>query len=587
MWNVSIDAPQESAMSSSQFDRLMTAAQRGLVTRREVLEAGLKFGLSSAAIMSLMAVAPEASASTPSMNSLRDVGRHQDDTLDTGTFTMLRDGGAPDLDPHSQYDNAAQAIVLGSHEMLIRFKGQSTFEYEPMLAESWEVSEDQSTYTFKLPAGVTFQDGDTCDATAVKASFNRFLLMDKGPVNVIKRFAPDPEMVEVVDDLTVRFNLGAPQPLFLSAMAASYGPMIVNTAYVEANKTDDDPYANEFYRNGAPGSGTGPYILTENSVNEQVVLDKWDGFHGGWEKPHFSQLVVRIVEEMSTRRQLVENGEADATVQNLSPEDYEALRQNADVQVVSHPSTAVYWTTINAVRTGSPEARQGLCWAFPYDEVVNGVYKGHVTPTGPLATTVRGYDPNVFIYTTDLDKAKELLTGAGFEEGYTFDYAINAGEAIERSVAELYQANLAEIGYTLDIQELDRATFVDLAYGDSAGEDRPFFFGGWGWWPDYNDAWNQLVPSFGSPEQGGFANAGLWQNERFWQILDDTANFTDEAEYDKLMAEAQNIAMEVDPPAIFYGELQWTVVLRSNIVGFDWNPIYLSAYPFGQMSRTS
>lgn len=576
-------------MSSLQFDRLMAAAQKGLVTRREVLETGLKFGLSSAAIIALMDVAPEASASAPSPSSLRSLGRarRQDDTLDTGTFTMLRDGGAPDLDPHSQYDNAAQAILLGSHEMLIRFKGQSTFEYEPMLAESWEVSEDQSTFTFKIPEGVTFQDGDPCDATAVKASFNRFLLMGMGPVNVISRFAPDPEMVEVVDATTVRFNLGTPQPLFLSALSSSYGPMVVNTAYVEANKTDDDPYAHEFYLLGAPGSGTGPYILTENSVNEQVILDKFDGYHGGWETPHFSQLVVRIVEEMATRRQLIENGDADATFQNLAPEDYEALRQNPDVQVISHPSTAVYWTTINAVKTGSPEARQGLCWAFPYEEVVNGVYKGHVTRTGPIATTVRGYDPNVFLYTTDLDKAKELLLGAGFEEGFTFDYAINAGEAIERSVAELYQANLATIGYDLEIQELDRATFVDLAYGEAAGEDRPFFFGGWGWWPDYNDAWNQLLPNFGSPEQGGSANAGLWLNERFSEILDNTANFTDEAEYDTLMAEAQNITTELDPPAIFYGELQWTVAMRANIAGFDWNPIYLSAYPFRQMSRTS
>jgi ABC-type transport system substrate-binding protein len=564
----------------------MAAAQKGLLSRRQVLEAGLKFSLSSAAIIALMDVAPEASASGGS-RTLRDIGRHQDDALDTGTFTMLRDGGAPDLDPHSQYDNAAQAIVLGSHEMLIRFKGQSTFEYEPMLAESWEASEDQSTFTFTIPAGVTFQDGDVCDATAVKASFNRFLLMDKGPVNVIKRFAPDPEMVEVVDDVTVRFNLGKPQPLFLSAMAASYGPMIVNTAYVEANKTEDDPYANEFYRQGAPGSGTGPYILTENSVNEQVVLDKWDDYRGGWETPHFSQLVVRIVEEMATRRQLIENGDADATVQNLSPEDLEALSQNPDVQVVNHPSTAVYWTTINAVRAADPKARQGFCWAFPYDEVVNGVYKGHITRTGPLATTVRGYDPNVFLYTTDLAKAKEALIAGGFPEGSSFDYAINSGETIERSVAELFQANLAEIGYTLDISELDRATFVDLAYGEAAGEDRPFFFGGWGWWPDYNDAWNQLVPNFGSPEQGGFANAGLWSNERFWQILDDTATFTDQAEYDTLMAEAQNISTELDPPAIFYGELLWGVALRANIVGFDWNPLYLSAYPFRNMSRTA
>jgi peptide/nickel transport system substrate-binding protein len=240
---------------------------------------------------------------------------------------------------------------------------------------------------------------------------------------------------------------------------------------------------------------------------------------------------------------------------------------------------------MNAPRIGSVEARQGFSWAFPYEEVVQGVYQGRVIRTGPLATTNLGYDPDVFLYTTDLVKAKELLEAGGHAEGSTFEYAINAGSAVERSVAELFLANLAEIGYNLDILELDRATFVDLAYGAAGADERPHFFGGWGWWPDYNDAWNQLVPNFGSPEQGGFANAGLWTNDRFFEILDLTANYTDQAEYDALMKEAQNITTELDPPAIFYGELLWTTALRSDIKGFNFNPIYLSAYPFYRMWR--
>jgi peptide/nickel transport system substrate-binding protein len=433
-------------MSDAQIDRLMEAARRGTFSRRQVLETGLKLGISSAAIIAAMDIAPEAMAA-PAPSKVTRSTRHEG--ADTGTFTMLRDGGAPDLDPHSAYDNAAAAIILATTEMLIQFKGESTTEYDPMLAESWEASPDNKTFTFKLFPNVTFQDGDPCTAQNVKDSFQRFLEMNMGPVNVIARFAPDPAMLEVVDDLTVRFNLAESEPLFLSAMASSFGPFVINTKYVADNKTDDDPWAHEFYLEGAPGSGTGPYTLTENSVNDQVVMEKYDGYHGGWEEPHFSKLVVRIVEEMSTRRQLVENGEADATVQNLSPEDFEALRQNPDIQVVSYDSTAVYWATINAVRSLSASARQGFCYAFPYSEVSVGVYKGQVIRTGPLATTVRGYDKDVFLYQTDLNKAKELLVAGGFPEGSTFDYMFTAGEAIERSVAELFQANLASIGYTL------------------------------------------------------------------------------------------------------------------------------------------
>ncbi|HRA48246.1 MAG TPA: ABC transporter substrate-binding protein, partial [Thermomicrobiales bacterium] len=437
----------------------------------------------------------------------------------------------------------------------------------------------------KIPAGVTFQDGDPCTAQSVVDSFNRFLLMNMGPVNVIARFAPKPEMVTAVDDLTVQFSLGVPQPLFLSALSSSYGPMVVNTRYVAENKTDDDPWAHEFYLQGAPGSGTGPYLLTENSVTEQVVLEKFDGWHGGWDRPYFSKLVVRIVEEMATRRQLVENGGADATAQNLSAEDFEAMRTNPDLQVVSGDSTAVYWTTMNGVRAADPKARQGFSYAFPYAEVVTGVYKDRIVRTGPLATTVRGYDPDVFIYQTDLDKAKDLLAAGGIDESVTLDYVINAGSAVERSVAELYQANLATIGLTLEIQEMDRATYIDLAYGDVEGVDKPMFFGGWSWWPDYNDAWNQLLPNFGSPEQGGFANIGKYSNTRFFEILDETAHWTDEAAYNTLMKEAQNILTELDPPAIFYGAIQWTTALRADIEGFGFNSLYLSAYPFWYMSR--
>ncbi|MER3485656.1 MAG: ABC transporter substrate-binding protein, partial [Chloroflexota bacterium] len=198
-------------------------------------------------------------------------------------------GSAPDLDPHYAYDNAAQAIILGAYEMLIQYKGASTDEYEPMLAESWEVNEDQSVYTFKLYPNVQFHDGDPCTAQSVKDSFTRCILMGAAVSNVVTRFVPDPNMIEVVNDLTVRFNLGRPQPLFLAAMASSYGPFIVNTKYVEEHKTDDDPWAHEWFRENAVG--TGPYVLKENNPTERVVLEKFDDYHDGWEGNHFDRIV--------------------------------------------------------------------------------------------------------------------------------------------------------------------------------------------------------------------------------------------------------------------------------------------------------
>jgi peptide/nickel transport system substrate-binding protein len=453
-----------------------------------------------------------------------------------------------------------------------------------MLAESWETNADQSVATFALAPNAVFHDGTPCDAQAVKDAFTRFLLMDTGPVNVIKRFVTDPAQIVAVDAATVRFDLGRPQPLFLAAMASSYGPLVTNPRMVEAHKTDEDPWAHEWFL--ANASGTGPYVLTENSPTEQVILDKFADYHGGWDGPHFERIVVRIVEEVATRRQLLESGQADATALNLTPEIVDAIGDDPNLRVVSYPSSAVYWAIMNAEKL-DVGARQGFSWAFPYDEVKDSAYRGLIVRSGPLASSIRGADPDVFLYQTDLARAKELILAAGFEEGAAFEYMFQSGDAVETVIAQLFQANVQEMGFVLDLVEVERGTLVDLVYGDSPAAERPDFIGGWGWWPDYNDPWNQFSPNFTDKNADGLSNGGYWLNPRFEEIMAEAAAYTDEARLLELMKEAQNILTEQDPPVIYYGELLWYTVLRSDIEGFVPNPLYLNAFPFYRMHRSA
>lgn len=570
-------------MGDPRVEQLERQARKGLISRREVLTTGLKLGLATPVITSLMAVAPEVGRAAPRPEPRRLRPRRQDGG---GTFTYLRDGGWPDLDPHSAYDNGAAAIIWQIYDMLIQYKGTSTAEYDPMLAESWEASADLSTYTFKIRSGVTFHDGDPCTAQTVKDSFTRFLLMARGPVNVISRFVSDVAMIEVVDETTVRFNLGTPQPLFLAAMASAYGPFVVNPKYVEEHKTEEDPWAYEWYRENA--IGTGPYKLVENLPTEQAVLDKYDGYYLGWDGNHFDRIICRVVAEVSTRRQLLETGEADATTQNLTPDDVDAMRSNPDLQIVTYPSTAVYWAIMNVPRLKTVQARQGFSYAFPYEEVVNSAYKGLIKRSGPVADTVRGADPDIFLYNTDLVKAKELILAGGFAEGDTFDYVFQTGDAVERTIAQLFQANVQAMGFNLEISEIERSSLIDFIYGESGAEERPMFVGGWGWWPDYNDAWNQMVPNFSEVSTGGGgSNGGYYVNARYEELMAQIEHYTDEATMLEQVKEVQNILTEQDPPAIFYGQLLWYVVMRKDIEGFYGNPLYLSQYPFYAMSRTA
>lgn len=559
--------------------QLAQDAFAGRLSRRQVLAGGLRIGMATPVIAALMTVAPEASAA-PGRSAALARGRGQEGG---DTFTIIVIGGTEDVDPHSTYTTLGSAICYGVYDMLLKYKGDSTSEYEPMLAESWEANPENTVFTFKIKPNVQFHDGTVCDAAAVKASFTRFFELGLGPSdNVLKRFIDTPDAIEAVDATTVRFTTPRPEPLFFAAMASNYGPYVVSPTAVEQNKTDDDPWAHEWFL--AEAVGTGPYRLVENSLTERVVLERFEEYHGGWEGTHFNQIVFRIVDENAVRRQLLEQGEADALTYDLTPEDVEALKAVPTLQVLTYPSTRVSWATMNAVRLKTPDVRRGFSYAFPYDDVMNGVYKGLLTRSGPVASTVTGYDPNVFIYQTDLNQAKELILSGGFAEGDSFDFIVQAGDEIGRTLAQLFQANLQQIGFNLEITELDIATIDGIVYGEQPVEEKPIFID-WAWWPDFNDPWNQLNPNFTqSSIGGGGSNPGGYVNDRFEQIMTDAVN-ADAATLTELMKEGQNILTEQDPPAIYYGQSLYYTILGADIQGFVANPLYLAAYPYWSMSR--
>jgi peptide/nickel transport system substrate-binding protein len=556
------------------------------MSRRQLLETGLRLGLASPVIVSLIEAAPKSASARSAELTTLPVPASAAQEESSGTLTVLWTSGTEDIDPHYTYSELASAVALLVYEMLLILKGDSTDEFNPMLAESWEVSEDQSTYTFKLYSDVMFHDGTPANAQAVKDSYTRWIELEGSPVNVITRFCDSPDKMEVVDETTLRFNLGSPQPLFLAAMASSYGPMVISPTALTENATEEDPYAHEWAKEFAVGSG--PYILESNSVTEGITLARFDGYHRGWEGNHFEGVNFRVVPEDATRRQLLERGEADAATNNVTIDALEALRSNPAVQVTEYPTTRVVWEIMNAPRLLTKEVRQGFSYAFPYDEVLNIVYKGLLKRSGPIPDSVRGYDPEVFLYQTDLDKAKELILSGGFKEGDVFEYMVDANEEKDQTVAQLFQANVQEMGFNLELISVDYATIESTVYGDAPSEERPHFIGGWGWWPDYNSPWNQLWPNFTEENiGGGGSNAGAWVNPRFEEIMAEAEHFESEEQLNALMKEAQNILTEQDPPVIYYGQRVDFTVLGADIQGFVPNPLYLEAYNVYGMSRAS
>ena len=538
-------------------------------TRRGVLKGAAALGL--AAALPGASTAPAAAAP----------GRQ----ADPKRLTLALYGAPVNLDPHSAYDYRSAIAIRGPFEGLIALVGSETDKYVGVIAESWSPNADKSVWTFKIRDGVTFQDGTPCDAEACRLSFERFLTMGLGPVNVIGRFVADPKQITAPDARTLVFDLGSPQPVFEAAIASGNGPLIVNAALAKAHEVDGD-WGTGWATLNSEGLGTGPYRIADFEPGASLTMQRHDTYWGGWTGDEFDGVVLRVVEEDATRRQLIEQGGADI-VDNLTPEALQALGQNPDVTVDRSYSTEVMYMVLTVGGAlATSEARQAMCAAFPYDDVVSGVYMGYgKRAIGPVAEVTRGFAPETPVFATDLDQAKALFAKAGVAEGTTITLMQESGDEKSKAVSQLFQANLAKVGVNLDIQTVDYGTTSGMFFSDVPAEERPGVQMGF-WWPDYNDAYNHLYAQVACDSWGSKgANAGFYCNKQVDADLATARDAADDATYMTALASAQRILSHDDPSAVYYLQPQWTTVLRRSVEGFVFNPIYIGTYDFYRLRR--
>jgi peptide/nickel transport system substrate-binding protein len=545
------------------------------VSRRSLLRGAL---LSGAAV-----VAPPAGAG---LGALLGGERILATSLAQGvpsTLSIVSNRAASDLDPHSAYDAGSGVLLQGPFEGLIRAKANTTDEFTPVLAESWEANADLSVWTFRLRDGVTFQDGTPLDAPAARASFERLLTLGLAPSTVLGRFIADSGRITAPDRRTLVFDLGRSQSLFPVALASAYGTAIVNVAALRKHEVDGD-WGHAWAQSNSAGLGTGPYRIVEFDVETGAVLEQNPEYWRGWEGEHFNQVFLRVVVEPETRRALIENGEADIAT-TLALAAVSELEQNSDLAVDHRYNLVVRYIAMTvAGPLKSPEARQALCWAFPYDEVIGGVYEGFAKrAVGPVAELCRGFNPDTFVYQTDLARASSLLARAGIAEGTVLTMLLPPGNLETAATAELFQENLAAIGVALDIQQVDFATYVSIFTGDLPAEERPNLLPSF-WSPDYDDAWNHLWPQVSCAAwQSG--NGGHYCNERVEELLEQARAAADVNAYQEALDAIQQIVTRDDPPGVYYAQPESLTVLRHDMVGFTPDPVVGDIFDFYALHR--
>lgn len=295
--------------------------------------------------------------------------------------------------------------MANMYETLLRVNPPgSTEPFEPVLATSWESSPDSTEWTFKLREGVTFHDGTPCNAEAVKYSIDATKELGEGVSYVL-----DPiESVEVVDDYTVKFVLNGPAPLD-RVLSAEYAAFIFSPA---TEGKPSDWWIGKSY-------GTGPYKIESFKQGEEHVYARHPDYWDGWSDDEYKKVVVRIVAEAGTQRQMLEGGEVDFVYQ-VDRDAVSALESNPNVVVEEVPSLVQFNLVLNTLRAplDNVKVRQALAWATPYEDIIEvGVNGFAAKSVGMVPKGLFPYEPSLPSYDYDPEKAKQLLAEAGYPDG--------------------------------------------------------------------------------------------------------------------------------------------------------------------------
>jgi len=305
-----------------------------------------------------------------------------------GTLIVGRGGDSAALDPAIVTDGESLKIAQQVFDTLLDYK-EGTTEVMPSLAESWTISDDALTYTFKLREGVKFHDGTDFNADAVVFNFNRW-----GDTKSKYKFEGDsfdyydsmfgPEEDRVIasvtatDPTTVVFKLNKPQAPFLQNLAMTcFG--------IASPKAIEDEKAN-FKSNPV---GTGPFVFKEWKRSDSITLDKNPNY---WQEglPKMDQVIIRSIPDNTARYNALQNGEIDM-MEDLSPDDLATLEANPALQKINRPPFNVAYLGFNTTKKpfDDPKVRVALNYAVDKKGLIDAFFAGQAEPAvNPIPPTL-------------------------------------------------------------------------------------------------------------------------------------------------------------------------------------------------------
>ena len=515
----------------------------------------LKVAGVGAAAMGLAACGGSKSGSTATSGSASSAAGSSTGSVNTAGFTVQYGPNPETLDPalNSAVDGANTIITIFEPLLIINENN----EVVGGQAESWEASEDGLTWTFTMRDGLKWSDGTDLTAKDFEYSFKRMANPDTAApyaetcLGMIDGFkaaqAGDTDALNVKasdDGKTLTIVLSYPCSYF-DKMAAFASMSPVQQATVEANGDAWCTAAETFVSNG-------PYMITEWTPSERIVLSKNPNYVGGWDSSKIvsDSITVLLLEDSSAAYAAYNSGEA-VLIKDVPTDEIPSLTKAEDGgDFYVDTILGTYYISMNLQRDAFQDAkvRKALALAIDRDYVANtimqGTYSAASNVVGPGIVDEQGYfydnanggSPYIAAdYEANLAEAKKLLEEAGYPngEGYpTIEYSTN-DSGYHVPLAEYLQQTWGDLGITLTINKMEWSSFTPARRAGEYDVARN------GWVMDYNDPSN-MIELFYSTNGN---NDGKYNNPEFDAAID-ASKVADKAVHFQKLHEAEDILME-------------------------------------------
>ena len=447
------------------------------------------------------------------------------------------------LDPHHATAAGTKEVLFNVFEGLV--KPTSEGQLVPAVASDVKVSDDGLTYTFTLRQGVKFHNGDTVDMQDVVFSIDRNRVAAEGGAALIPALGVIEDLS--YDDTTLTLKLSEPSLELLSYLTLAIIP-------ADYDQQETAPV------------GTGPFKFVSREAQDNMVLERFADYWGTPAK--LDKVTFRIIENVEGLVMGLQSGALDLVMHLTSNETAQLSDKDFHVEEGSMNLVQALYLN-NAVKPfDDVRVRQALCYGVDKQGIIDRAFDGYGIPLGTSMFPSFGkyYDESLTdYYTHDVEKAKELLTEAGYPNGFDMTISVPSNYQPHVDTAEVIKEQLKDIGVNVTILPVEWGVWLSDVYG--AREYQSTITG----LTSDNMTARKLLERFGSQIGNNFTN---YKNSEYDEILAKAVTSTSDEEQTALYRQLE-VNLTENAANVYIQDMADLVAVRNGVEGLTFYPLYV------------